>query len=133
MSIRSQIYSRLSGYAGLTALVSTRIYPALIPQGAAMPAVTFTLVSATRPSAFGSDPGRVRARFQVDCWSDQAAGSTSGADLVAEQVRAALQRWRTSSGSPEIFDSFIENSFETYEPETKIHRVSIDIIIWHGE
>ena len=69
MTIQSEIYSRLSGYAALTAIVGTRICPIRLPQNTSFPAVTFQIISANRPSAFSSDTGDVQYRIQVDIYA----------------------------------------------------------------
>lgn len=106
--IHDALYSRLSGFAGLTALVSTNIFPRQLPQNVAYPACTYFKVSGPRDSTMGSDSGIVHARFQVSSW-----GSTvTSAQDVAEQVRKALQRFRGTLASVVIQDIFIENEDE---------------------
>lgn len=110
--IEKALYQRLSGFAGLTALVSTRITPHLLTQDTAYPAVTYFVVSAPREAAMGSDPGIVHGRIQVDCW-----GLTySDVVAVGEQVRAALERLRTTLDTTVIMDSFLED-VRDFEPE----------------
>lgn len=133
MSVESQIVARLTGFVGLTALISSRVYPVIIPQKTSLPAVCYQRISTNRPSCFGGDAGIVQARFQIDCLAESEPGSTSGARAVASQVISALQRWRSSAGSPTVHDVFIDNQSEDYEPETKIHRVIVDIIVWYSE
>jgi hypothetical protein len=127
MSLESEVYSRLSGFAGLTALVSTRIYPLRLPQDTTLPAVTFTRLSASRLSAMGSDPGLVRARVQYDAWTE-GSGAFDGARAIAEQIRAALQRWRTTSGTI-VQDSFLESEVELYEAD--VSTVHVVLILEH--
>ena len=133
MSVESQIVSRLAAVSGVTALIASRVYPVIIPQNATLPAVCYQRVSTNRPSCFGNDAGIVQARFQIDCLSESEPGAATGARAVAAAVISALQRWSTNSGSPTVHDIFIDNQSEDYEPETKIHRVIIDIIVWYSE
>jgi hypothetical protein len=94
-SIDSALYTRLSTFAGLTALISTRIYPPPAPQNAVYPFITYAQVSGVRSYVMGNQSGLVQARFQVDIWDDDL---TKTARTVAEQVRLALSMYR---GAPD--------------------------------
>lgn len=124
MAIEETLYSRLSGYAGLTALVSTRVYPNIKPQDAELPAVSYRRISSLRYSAMSIDTGVVKARFQIDAW----AATYDGVSALRDQVRAAMQRWRTETGTV-VQDSFILNETDLYEDDTKQHHIAIDVEI----
>lgn len=128
MSIETVMVARLVGYSGLSALVGSRIYPNVMPQNVDFPAISYRRVSTTRESAMGSDTGIARARFQVDSY----AKNYDEVRPVAEKVRAALQRWRNSSGTV-VQDSFIIGETDSYEHETQVHRVSQDFEVIYVE
>ena len=129
MSMADALYSRLSGFAGLSALVAARVYPLRAPQGAALPYVTFQRVHAERESAMGVDVGVVHARIQVSAW-----GKTfTEAEAVKEQVRAALQRWSGTAAGVVVLDSFVVSEIELYEDETGIHQHALDFTIHYRE
>lgn len=110
--IEKALYQRLTGFAGLTALVGSRVTPHLLTQDTAYPSVTYFVVSAPREAAMGSDPGIVHGRVQIDCW-----GLTySDVVAVGEQVRAAFERLRTTLDTTVIMDSFLED-VRDFEPE----------------
>lgn len=130
MSIEALIYTRLSGFAGLTALVATRIYPNVAPQNVAPPYVVYRRITATRPGAMGADTGIVRARFQFDVFAGgtDAVGAAQGFDdaaAVREQVRLALQRWR-SAGPPVVQATFLDSQIDLYEDDTELHHLADD-------
>lgn len=127
--IEQHLYQRLSGFAGLTALVVARIYPQKLPQKPVYPAVTYLTVSAVRESAMGSDPGVARRRFSVIAWG---ATFTSASD-VAEQVRAALQRYRGTLDGTEILDSYIELTRDLYHDDAKVYSVVNDFDVVYRE
>lgn len=129
MTLEQALYSYLSTYAGLTALVSTRIYPVTMPQGVTYPAVTYTRISAPRIHAMGRDTGLASPRVQVDCWGS----SYSSVKGVAAQVRAALQDFSGlmgGAGGVTVQRAFIEGDRDLYESDTQTHRTSMDFIIW---
>ena len=119
----------LRDFTGLTDLVSTRIYPMMVPQGAALPAVTYRRVSGERVHAMVDDPGLAYPRMQVDAW-----GSTyASAKAVAAQVIACLQRWRGVVETVTVQDTYFSGDMDIYDPETERWQVSMDFIMWHLE
>ena len=85
-----------------------------------MPAVTYRRVSSNRYSAMGVDAEVVKARFQVDVW----ALTYDSASAVRDQVRAALQRWRTVTGTT-VQDTFIISETDLYEDDTHQHHIAM--------
>lgn len=127
-TIETVIYSRLTGYAGLSALVSTRVYPSILPQSVTYPAVSFFRVSSERPHAMGVDAGVVIAMYQFDVW----ASTYTAARQVAKQLILALQRWRTSTGVT-VQDAFIEGETEFYEKDILLHHIAVDVTVFYRE
>jgi putative heme degradation protein len=105
--IHEAIRTRLTSVSAVTALVSTRIYPNVLPQSPTLPALVYQRIDEQRETAMSADPGVVRARMQVSAW----ATTFGAARNAAEEVRKALQRYRgTPSGSgTEVLDVFIED------------------------
>ena len=122
MSLEAAFYSRLTGHAGLSALVGTRIYPKQAPQGATEPYITYSLIStADRVSAMGSDTGNVSSLYQFDIWDADELTAIN----VAKQLRLALQRWRNSSGTV-VDDTFVAGERSGFDKETSTHRRIMD-------
>ena len=125
MTIETEIFARLDGFAGLNALVGNRIFPNHLPQNVEMPAVSYFLVGAERPSSMGVDDGIVRSLYQFDSWSgrhiDQSPGGFDEMAAVNVQVGKALQRWRTTSGTI-VQDTFLQDAQHLYEDETDTHH-----------
>ena len=123
--IEETIFTRLSTFAGLAALVSTRIYPVIMPQGAVKPAITYQLISSTRESCMVKDDGIVRARFQITAWGE----TFTGVKAVIEQVRQALQRWSTSG----VQDTYIDGQYDLYDEGAYLHGAAIDAMVVYEE
>lgn len=86
MSVESDFYSLLSNASGVTALVSTRIYPDALPEEHAYPAIVF---ARTRTDEVRSISGQVFGAdvdLAVGCW----ATTRTTADAVAVAVEALL-------------------------------------------
>ena len=92
MTIDGAILGRLKAVPAVTTIVGSgsnaRIYAEKLPQTAVLEAITFAQISAERVHAFGSDPGLVRARFQLDAW---ASTWTKSRDL-ADAIRVVVHR-----------------------------------------
>ena len=123
--IEETLYTRLSTFAGLTALVSTRIYPVIMPQGIDKPALVYQLISSTRESCMVKDVGLVRARFPVTTWGPTFAGVKA----IIEQVRQALQRWTTSG----VQDTYILGQYDLYDDATFQYGAAIDAQVVYEE
>ncbi len=135
MAIESEIYSRLSGFAGLTALVSTRIYPGMAIQGVAEPYVVFFEVSAGRPAAMGPTYGLARARFQFTAFGKDRSG-VSGVDEardVVEQLKAALDPWTTSTGIIVQGTMFLGEGPHIHDEGSGTDQLSVDYEINYEE
>jgi hypothetical protein len=125
-TIDTAIWLRLSGYAGLSALVAARIYPPPVPQNAVYPLVTYQLIDEVEQHAFGVASGIVDTRYQVDCW----AFTLSGARALATQVRLALDNYAGTSDTIIILNSFFDSGkVMDFDPEEGVHRYSQDFLI----
>jgi hypothetical protein len=129
MTLEQALFSYLGNYAGLKALVSTRIYPIIMPQNPTLPAVTYQKISGVVDYVMDGTSIK-RPRIQVDAWA-KSYGAVRG---VAEQVKAALDRYTGTmggTGGVEIIGTWIENETDLFEPDTGLYRVSLDFRFEH--
>lgn len=104
------IYTRLTGDSAITDVVGERIFPARVPQGEALPAVSYFQVFAGRDDVFSGETGLVRTLVQVDSWAESYDAMCS----LRNAVRARLARWKQASG-PVVQDSFDDGETEQVE------------------
>lgn len=126
MTIEADLYTRLTGHAGLSALVSTRVYPLLAPQDATLPYVTYQRISAPVLHTFARGAPATQARFQFDAY----AASGLSAQQVAAQLRTALIAMTSDTVS--VYEVLIASSHGDYERETALFRESVDALITYG-
>lgn len=122
--MHAAIYSILAANAGVTALVSTRIYKDEIPQNPTYPCVVF---------------------YQSDGWSEEALTSSSGiryaeyevmsfatthlvASNVAEAVRTALNRYNGTSGGVVVLDIKINGESSEKDDSINVYLKSFDVL-----
>lgn len=127
--IEEAVYSRLSGNAGVSALVSTRIYPNKIPQEATLPAIAYQRISARRVKAHAAPTGLARVRVQVTC----VARSYSEVKGLAAAVRTAMQGVMGTVGGVWVQGSWLETDADEYGDAETLHSVRQDFMIWHTE
>lgn len=126
MALEDALYTRLTGHAGTAALVGTRVYPNVLPQGVTFPCVSYRRVSGVREHAMGADPQNVESTVQVDCW----ATTYAGVKALYTQVFQALTRYRLAGTFDDVFAGVPQ---DLYESEKDLHRVRIDFTVYHRE
>lgn len=128
MSIEAALFSRLNGFAGLTALVSDRIYPVgEVPQEVTKPYISFFKVNHLQVNAMGDDPDLQRDRFQIN------SHGVKLLDIVAvnAQVKLCLNRWSGTEAGVVIQDTFLENEIDLNDPITDTAFRAADYAIHH--
>ena len=103
MSAETVLYSTLSGAAGVTALVSTRIYPDVAPQEGSLPAITFERTGTEYHNTIHGTVIATVAAMDVWCMGATRASAEAVCDAVATAVRVAgfLTTGRRAEFDPE--------------------------------
>lgn len=125
MTIGALVYSRLTGYAGISALVSTRVYPLKLPQPPTLEAITYERVS-NGPQNGTTDIRE--SRWQINCWAE----TYSEAHALARQVKLAFEEHKDTDQSPGIKQSYVVNEFDDYDDQpgvTGVYRTIVDVIL----
>ncbi len=122
MTVSSDVFTRLSAFPGLVALLAARVYPLLLPQEVVLPAISYQRISGVREQSLTGDSALQHPRFQFSCWAETYAEALA----VAEQVRLALQGITAAGGG------YYEGAFDLYDSETGWYYVPVDITIWHN-
>lgn len=111
MSVETDLYDTLSGAAGVTALVSTRIYPNLAPESATLPYIVYSVVQADRYHTLIGSGDPANYRFQMEC-----VGTTyASAKSVSAAVIAALQG-----------NGYEQSQYDLYDDATQLHSRFVD-------
>lgn len=100
MSAETQLYAILSAYAALTALVGTRIYPDVLPEGVAVPYIGYERTDAQPVTTLEGTVLAWRVNIALVCWS----ATRIQANTIADTVRAALAgtAWRIEGSGGEV-------------------------------
>jgi len=128
VNIEEALYSKLVSDAG----VSTRIYPNVVPQDIALPAVAYQRISTVRDMAHDGPLGIAHVRFQLTI----SAASYTSARAVANAIRTALDGFSGlmgGVGGVTVEASFVENDSDGYNQAGGEQVVRLDVLIIHQE
>ena len=117
--IEQTIYSELVAATGLNALIGTRVYPLVAPEGATMPAIVIQRISGGQISSLGGFSGLERPRFQFSCYGD----TYGAAKNAARQLRIAIE-------DSTNLKAVCENDIDQYDKDAKLFRSTVDFYIW---
>lgn len=129
MSIDALIYGKLSGTSAVTALVSTRIYPDVLPEAATLPALTFTCSQG--PPTYLTDGNIDHIRGTFKCHVIVAENKKLDALAIAAQVQEALDQYATSNSNLILHNTWYDDRGDHYDPATRRHTVTLTFSFWY--
>ncbi len=136
MTIETALFSHLSVQAGITALVSTRVYATVPPSDPTYPFITFQIFSDVPEHDMSGAVGLTQVKVQIDAWAFLVAEQQA----IAEAVRNELDGFRGALGTEAlaIRSCFLDSRNTFQEPDKQgknlpVHRSSLDFSIWHVE
>ena len=134
MTVDQGFYTYVTAQSAITDLISTRLYPVLLPQNATLPAATYRRVDSPRIHSHDGASGLASPRFQVDIWVDAKAPDDQYAALLAigDAFRQTLDGYSGLMGTVTT-DVQLVDERDMYEPDPHYWRRSQDYIIWHDE
>lgn len=106
MNVFSKLRTHLLSDAAIVALVSQRIYPVKVPQGATYPLITIQQISGFRHALLRGRASLASPRFQIDCWTKEASGTAAFlavrtlGELVIAKLEGFTDTWIDDSVSP---------------------------------
>lgn len=126
------IIAYMKATAGITALVSTRIYPLVLPEKATLPALVVTRISTPRivsHDTSGATGDLISPRYQFDAWG----ASQAATKAIADALRAALNGKKGVAGGVTLRAALADDEAPEYDPETGLYRTRSDYIVWYQE
>ena len=120
MGVEAHVLNALTTYNSLTTLVSTKIYPAKVPQAVAPPAVTYRVVSGGRVNSLTGYSGLSNPQVYIDCFSTSYSQVLSVSTAIIEAI----------TGSTRFKAVLSDNPVDEYDDEISVHRRTLDFSIW---
>lgn len=112
MSVETEFYTALTGYAPLAALVGTRVYPQQLPPDVTFPAIAYRYIDGVY---YAGD--REVTRIQIDIYAMTYKGVKQVRDVVRQLADATLN-W-VYYGGPDI-----------WQDGQELHHQSVDVRIF---
>lgn len=122
MTISTLLRGALINNGGVSALVSTRVYPVFLPQTPTYPAMSFQRISNTGQSGTSD---LKQSRWQLDCW----ASSYTAGQALAAAVKAAIEEFHDLDQTPGILIGRVVNELDDYDDVVKVYRVIVDVML----
>lgn len=119
MSFNEDLYTKLSGDAGVSAIVGTRITPNVFQQQDTRPAIRYTQITSTQYHLMGVDANIQNQRWQIDA----IATTYNTVTDLRDAIQTCLNRW-SSAGI--VQDSYLDNVTDIYDDDTQMHRIKMD-------
>jgi len=128
MTIEEAVYTYLLGKTDITDIVSTRIYPVVLPQGTELPALTYMQVS----NPVHHDVDIAYPRMQISSWAEDYGDAKS----LFYAVKEIMQRYKGVMGGEsgvKVSQVIFLNSFDSYSQATGVWHIPSDYKIIYRE
>lgn len=137
MDVREAIKRLLAADAGVSALVSNRIYPGTLPQSASYPAITYRVVRRTDPIKLNPSATSKIAVYGMRFFVAIKSTSPAQAIAVSNAIAQCLTGYKdtvTDGESPAdtcyIDGIFPITGFDFYDDPTQTHQVMSEFDVW---
>lgn len=127
--------ARLEAVAAVTALTSTRIYQALLPQSPTLPALRLQRIGEIQPMHLRGGVALQRARVQIDAYGGGTdpigQALTLDAAVLGDASGSSFVGWQGTAGGVQIVGVLPVDVRENFEgDELRMYRVSRDVFVW---
>lgn len=134
MTVETALVTKLKATAGVTALVSSRVWLLRLPQTPTLPAIRVQLITEQNPKHLRGPIGTKPSRVQVDCYAEETSGADPYASVgtIADAVEAAIGLAPfTVGGALRVQTAERVDRRAMYESEElRMVRMLLDLRIW---
>ena len=109
-------------YPGVEAEIEARVYPAPLPEGVDLPAVTYTDISDVGSYSFDGPDCLSKVTYQIDHWAE----TREEARRVERATRQALSGYSGSWQGTAVRGVFRRNTLTLRDPESQLWRAVSD-------
>jgi len=134
LGIEAAIYYLLVNDGSVTDITGTRIYPAFVPQGVSLPAITYTQITGSREHTFDGIFGMSSPVYVINCWGENYEDTRD----LADAVRGVLSGYSGTARSIKIYSVFLQNEMDMSEILPAVGKLkrwgkSLDFMVWYEE
>ena len=127
MSFESTLYAYLSGYTGLTALISTKIYPDNVPQDTAPPYIFYQEVYRQKMYTHNGYNGTSEWSIQISSF----ATTRASVRAIADQVSSAMDGWSAVNSKVGYVEQ--ENERSLWIEDLGLYTIDQDYLIFYKD
>lgn len=128
--ISDHLNTYLNAQSSITSIVSTRIYPVILPQKPTYPAITYRDDDHDVDETFAGQSGPTDSIYSIDAWATTYAGTTT----LGNAIRTALVNTAEAFGGINIHKCILITGPATfYEDAVEAYRQTQTFIISHNE
>ena len=127
MTIMKDVVLFLRTYVPVDSVLNDRVHPLQVPQGAALPAMSYQLISAVRVRSHNGFSHLVTSRVQFNIWSRK----YSEVAELAEGLKTLDGFKGTMNGRRIDGIKVDESERDDYEPDTERYGRKVDLHISH--
>lgn len=136
--IRAAIKEYILGDSSIAAIIGTRIYPVILPQGVVDTSIVYSRISGLGDNTMRSATFLSRPRMQIDAWSARHDTAAELANLIKQRIDGfGPGDLPYGSNSPRDFvfvqGIFYQSERDDFDNEMKMFSVSRDYFVWHEE
>lgn len=130
MSIESDLFTKVTTNAGVSALIATRLTPLILDQSSVFPAAVYQFVSGTHVESMQGSSGLAEGRLQVSSYG----ATPKDARDTAEAIRLVLHGLKGTVGSTDnVAILILDGPRDLYEDDTKKFRRDFDYQVFYKE
>ena len=127
MSFEDDLFKQLSGYAGLTALVGSKIYPNHIPQTTIAPYLMYFEVYREKNYVFTGYNGTSVFSIQISAY----APTQNQVRLIADQISMAMAAWPVKNN--QVGFAIQDNEVSAWREDLKLYEIDMDFDIFYTD
>jgi hypothetical protein len=128
-TVETAIVKHLRDTVGVSAVVGTKVYRVIAPQGTAAPFVVVSCISEDVTPLAGADMSLRSASVQVDCY----AASNAAVLALAAEAKEALSRKSGTWDGVVVQQCFFDGTMDDFEVDTLLYRRTTDLTVWYEE
>ncbi len=122
MAIEEELVDLLTGDAGIAGVVAARVYPVVLPQNPALPAIVYQEVRGLARAAADGDTGQRESRFLLSWWAMSFSAIKVGKGLMLGLLSGY------SGGN--ILRIEVDGIRDDYDPETGRFRQLVELLVY---
>lgn len=121
--IERTLVEHLRGVSALTALVGQKIYPGIIPQGTALPAITFMPIGGGPTHSMTGSSGYEMREYRFTVYTDKKEVDTML--QITDALQTAIDGYRGSMGTTYVTviqRIMLKDIRDFFEPDSEAHQ-----------